>query len=177
MCTLASGCCCHEKKNPHALSIRLAKNRPTNLYQINIIKDWSQLHGLFSLSRDKILLENVKRTESHLKVTFSTLQGCIPWQASEPSICVNCLQQRGPPALGPLGQPSMTYPQKGTPFSTNSYRKLLETFIIRMQIFKHHKVILKLIILLWDIQVSSQHLGTHKENRILLMPSASKCFS
>lgn len=46
----------------------LAQNKPMKLYQINTIKDLSQLHGLVSFSRAKFLLDNVKRTESHLKV-------------------------------------------------------------------------------------------------------------
>ena len=68
-CTLASDSCCHEKR---ILShcVRSPKYSPINLYQTNAIKDLSQLHGLFSLSKAKFLLENVKRTDSLPKALF-----------------------------------------------------------------------------------------------------------
>lgn len=42
-----------KKKNPHTLSNGLAKNRPINFYQINIIRDLNQLHVIFSPSKAK----------------------------------------------------------------------------------------------------------------------------
>ena len=68
-CTSASDSCCHEKRIlPRC--VRSPKYSPINLYQTNATKDLSQLHGLFSLSKAKFLLENVKRTDSLPRALF-----------------------------------------------------------------------------------------------------------
>lgn len=85
------------KKKILSHCVRSPKYSPINLCQTNAIKDLSQLHGLFSLSKTKFLLENVKRTVSPKH--FSCVAGLRSLGASETSVCADSLEQMGHPVF------------------------------------------------------------------------------
>ena len=133
------------KKKILSHCVRSPKYSPINLCQTNAIKDLSQLHGLFSLSKAKFLLENVKRTDSLPKAFFLRCRAAFPGSVWDQRLC-RLPGTDGPPCI--QVSPFLAYPLKGTcPFPA-AHEEFCRPF--SMQMFRSHLSIIPL----WCVQLS-----------------------